>query len=399
MTLRAAFACVTLSLGVGCSSGNHNSCHSQADCAQGNVCLSGICQPSGDSGTGDGGYRVACGAPPDAGLSTIPIAAGDSVFVLSMAWGGNEAGLAYVDTASTGTSAEAYLQRFSGDGHALVATNLGAVLTNGTSVPVATDGSRYIACWQPGDFIFQCASTPVGGGVATLHSFDGGNSPAVAFGVSGFVAAFYFDSMGLVAQQLDANANPVGAAVTELAPGNNPTIALASTQTEYALAATNLNGPVQLYRLGPTLQAGSAIQVSAGPADGFNVSVAASGDTVGVAWIDSSGNGWFATVSASDTVSTPVSLGQVRGTIAIAGASQSFALSWTFAPTGPQIVAAYQAFNLSGSSVASPTLVQGLTIGGSNYPTAIASVADGFLFAWELGNSGTPVQVVHLTCP
>lgn len=133
-----------------------------------------------------------------------------------------------------------YFQRFALDGAALgdpallhtYNENAGQYAANGFygRSTIATDGSRFVACWGEALQV-GCAAVTAGSGEVSFHAIVPGNNdfafaPNVTFGPSGFRVFYLGPQVVPTTVALDEQANPTGAPVTV------PALALLTVATD-----------------------------------------------------------------------------------------------------------------------------------------------------------------------
>lgn len=121
---------------------------------------------------------------------------------------------------------------------------------SGLKIAVATDGNRYLACWER-EIMIACARVPVGEGPASPALSVNGVGPALAYGSGTFALAYGLpDHVGVMRVASDGSA--VGApAVFAASEGAYPRTSLAATKSGFALleAEEEWEGNVRLHRL------------------------------------------------------------------------------------------------------------------------------------------------------
>jgi hypothetical protein len=245
--------------------------------------------PSPDSGGwSPPAVCAACASPAPGQPAFIPPADENVGKFPSMAaaWGGAEAAVAFAETGAA--LAKVRLQRLTPAGALLgTAIELGDFTSTGMDEPrvaLATDGARYVACWDSSSTSLACASAPVGGGSASPGFTVAGSDPCLAFGPGGFALA-YQGSTQVGMQLLDGAATARGTgAFPVTATGLRPR--LAATVGGYSLAVGSGTAPLTLYRTSPTLSPiGSPTQLSA-TWNAAGGALSSSGGALAALWIE-----------------------------------------------------------------------------------------------------------------
>jgi hypothetical protein len=352
---------------------------------------------SGTGGAGGTGFTpptipAACTTPTTASGAEWKAASGEHFWGLRAAWGGKEAAIAYAEsTGSTGWAIK--LQRLTEAGAASGAVvSLGVSLAMATAGPVvglATDGNRYMACWDQANTgsDVACAVVPVGMGGATPGFSGPGDSPTIAVGTAGWALA-YGSNGKIVAQALGNDGKASGASVN-VGAQQPPSPNIVATTAGFAV----VGGGYTLYRLDAMLHSvGSAVPVGSGSSP---LGVAAAGDTVGVAWADSMQDSFVAIAAntPSTTVAADDGMGGTYSHVAAAAGKSTFAVVWS--DVGGTI--GYRAVDATGTLLGSVQHVM-MTAWDDN-PVAVTGVGDGFLVIAATSPSVDDMIVTHLACP
>jgi hypothetical protein len=312
-------------------------------------------------------------------------ASGQHFWALRAAWGGKEAAVAYAESTSSGWDIK--LQRLTEAG----ATS-GSVVALGTSaastmigpvVALGGDANHYVACWDGGGTgsNVACAVVPVGTGSATPAFSAPGDSPSIAVGPAGWALA-YGSGGEIVAQALGSDGKASGASVM-VGAQQPPSPNLVATSNGFAV----VGGGYALYRLDATLHPmGSAVTVGAGMAP---AGVAASGDTVGVAWAESMQDSFVAVTATF----VDDGMGGTYTHVAATAGKSSFAVVWS----DFNAVIGYRAVDATGALLG--TVQHVMMTSWDDNPVGVTGVGDGFLVVAATSPSVDDMIVTHLACP
>ncbi len=347
----------------------------------------------------DGGPR------PDAGAFALPVVPDacptpttglprpivvDGATDLAVAISETELGVAYVEHGADGALA-LRLQRVSLEGDLLGGVVEVASLGEGMygAAGIATDGAVYVICGSAGmGATLECGTVPVGGTVARPGaSIEEARVPALAFGAGGFLLA-YISSTGaeLFTQPLDANGRVVGAPRVVATDTGRPSLAPTAlgfalgygADVAYAQELDAFGVPV-----GAPLPLGDALPRTP-------VAVTFTAEAIGASWIAASGDAWAALGSAP-----PVLVGAGAnggGRVAIGAAANGFVASWS----GGSGSIGLAALDAEGALMGSGTSYDARS---DDAPHALVASAERFFLVVATNGTGTPVQVVPLTCP
>jgi hypothetical protein len=219
----------------------------------------------GSSATGGTGGSTIASAPCDNADATdfaeLTAPDGEGFYEAAIAATATEVGLVYSRWIEETRDILVYFQRFSLDGAALgdpvvlhtYNENAGQYAANGFygRPTIATDGSRFVACWGEA-YQVGCAAVTAGSGEASFHLIVPGNNvsafaPNVTFGPSGFRVFYLGPAVTPTTVALDQQASPTGLTVTV------PVAALMAVATDAGYVG-GARGSVEAFRLGPDLQ-------------------------------------------------------------------------------------------------------------------------------------------------
>jgi hypothetical protein len=342
---------------------------------------------------------VACAAPTLMPGATFDAAQGEHFTSPRLAWGGAEAGLAYAESSGGGTAWSVLLQRLGPDGQAsgaAVTVGMSTVSFPGPHIAVATDGMRYVVCWESTATQLLCGVVPVGQGDATSGLSLNAGRPAVAYGRAGFllVAQGQNTVLGVF---LDDTAEAAGPpANISQQTGTEPQVV--ATPSGYAVATATAGGPLEILRLPPTLQVGSPI-TAASSVRGPTLGLAGSGEALAVVYGEDSQVSAQVITGSTASAKAKVDKAGAQGIYSYVGAAggdphnPSFAVTWSaFEGT-----IGYRALDGSGTPQGSPVDVT--QVGWDDNPHAIAALADAFLIATTVDSSYSTLALFVASCP
>jgi hypothetical protein len=257
-------------------------------------------------------------------------------------------------------------------------------------ISVATDGLRYILCFEVSPSMFGCSAVEMD--AVAPAGIGAGESPSVAFGSAGF-GQIYSNGSNLVSQALDLTGSPVGAPHVVLMGGGPFNPKLTATSIGYASLETDVIGI--LHRFDASFVEEEGNTVLGWPDSPFDI--AGSGPAVGAIWIDS-GAPTFRRVDGSNNPSAPVEVNAVGASsiyshVAITGGDDSYAVVWS----AFEGYLGYRA--MDGAGVPQGEVVEAVSLGWNDNPVAIAGVLNGFIVAAAAEIATDTMKIVHLGCP
>jgi hypothetical protein len=361
----------------------------------------------------DGGPPDAFAPPPtDAGPYAFPsvparcaatfgathsLTTADGVPVLALARRPSDVGLVYVDRPGFPMMGHVLFQRLATDGSALGTAQLVMDLdmTGAGMVSITHDGTDYLACAIVVGGA-RCYTIDASDHATELLQVDNASAIAVARGAGGIGAAWVANGE-LRAGLLSDAAATAGAGGSLVATTlNEPSIAATTSGWVVGWADTTGAYVVRLDQRGvPTLGMVPGPTIALGAARESRVAVASSGDTLGAVFTDTNGDAVLAVVSVVSTgtpTRTTIGPGAMSyGQVSIARAQDGFAASWSDFGGAVHVVLA------DTTGAVSTTLTH--DVAWDDDAHALVDLASGWMLATNTTPSGTPIDVVPITCP
>lgn len=325
-----------------------------------------------------------CSSPTAAPASHM-LATTNGVPAVALALGTSDVGMVYVERPPAPSLLELRFQRIGLDGAPLGESVLlfGLDMMFPGSVSIAHDGTDYVACGITVASA-RCFRIDDAGASTEEAIIDGAALVGVTYGAGGLAVA-WTESDGVHAGLLGSAGARLGAG------GGIPSIAPTATGYVVGFASGSAATAVTLDAAGAMV---GSFALGTTRADG-SVAVSFTSGTIGASFIGSSGDALAATVDASGTVSSPVTIGpgaESYGQVSIARGADGFLASWSdfygFVGVAP--------LALDGTTA---TTAFHLDVSWDDNAHAIVGLPGGFLLAANTTPSGSPVVITSLSCP
>jgi hypothetical protein len=205
---------------------------------------------------------------------------------MAAASAGDEGAIAYAEseghTADGFTQTRIKLQRLDSTGAIRgAAVELGVIPFEGASrITLASDGVRYIACWNGDDDKIDCATVPVGEGDASPALSTDGRWPSLAYGPGGWALAHGI-AQGVVVVHLNNDGSAAGnAALIDTVGTQETPVFLSATESGFILMGkSDDSAHVQVV---DNALSSVALPIDLGLNFWFHAAMAVSGTTVAV---------------------------------------------------------------------------------------------------------------------
>lgn len=185
--------------------------------------------------------------------ATLTPAPGRAFGTMAAASAGDEGAVVYTESDEEGGSSHIVLQRLDAKG-AVSGPPVELDTVGTTALTLATDGDRYLACWQRESAI-ACAGVPVGQGPAFPALTVDGASPSLAYGAGTFALAYGVpEHVAVVRVASDGSAVGIRA-LFATGEGTQPSAFIAAAESGFVLVDgdDDPNGNAHAHRLDSAL--------------------------------------------------------------------------------------------------------------------------------------------------